>query len=336
MANIKKFKSKEELEERDEFVKGADKTVPATNQLDLFMPDLKRLNLHQLEERLIDLEFQYEDKQDVLNRQYIITKWRICMYIRDKFKSDKLFGQYLNEFRDKNPTHPLSVCSQQTFNKCIHAARFCEDHRINDLNVVKLYPESIYALSAPKHKDISEEVYKEVRKKNIPAVEVKRIIEQRMSVLTIEQQPETQEPEKIDYSDSEASELRRIEVSKGIAQTPEVLAQESEKKEHTEHFHKPVLGELLQAVKEKMFHHQTVETHDEEEAEYHEHDKLDDPHRKEILHLMSQMDASMISDDEIVGELMIFMQQYRRTGIKLVKLFTAATDKAKHSVYPGR
>jgi hypothetical protein len=337
-----KFKSRKELEELKDSVAPEDNVIAMSpkkpaQQLDIFMPDLKRLNLHQLEERLVDLDWQYADRQDVLNRQYMLIKWRICMLIRDKFKSDKLLGQYFNEFREKNPGHPLSVCSQQTFNKWVNAARFCEEHKITDLNTVKLYPESIYALSAPKHKDISEEVYKEVRKKNIPAVEVKRIIEQRMSVLTIEKKDDIQEPEKMDYDRSEASELRHIEVSKGIAQTPEVLAQESEKKAQKEHFHKPVLGELLHAVKETLFHHQaTEETHDDEIAEYHAPEKVDDPHRKEMLHLMSQMDASMISDDEIVEELMIFMQQYRRTGLKLIPLFQAAIDRARPNVYPRR
>jgi hypothetical protein len=338
-----KFKSRQELEELKESVSTEDNVIAISpkkqaQQLDLFMPDLKKLKLHELENRLVDLDWQYADRQDVLNRQYMIIKWRICMLIRDKFDSDKLFGQHMIEFREKNPTHPLSVCSQQTFNKWVNAARFCEEHRITDLNTVKLYPESIYALSAPRHKEIAEEVYKEVRKKNMSAADVKRLIEQRMSVFTIEKQQPAQEPEKIDYSGSESPELRHIEVSKGIAQTPEVLAQESEKKAQKEHFHKPVLGELLQAVKETLFHHQaTVETHDDEElAEYHEQEKLDDPHRKEMLHIMSQMDASMIDDNEIVNELMIFMQQYRRTGLKLIPLFQSAIDRARPNVYPRR
>jgi hypothetical protein len=317
------FKSREELEERKKFIQQADQLPP--EQQDLWLAsNLKKLSVKELESRMEDIEWQYHNRADALGRSYILYKWKLVMHIRGKFDSDRKFGEYLNDLRDRKPEHP--ICTTKRLVRDIQAAKFCEKHNIKDLNKVKIYPTAIYHLAEPRNSDVANEIYKEIKGKNLPVTEVERLI---TKAHALEHQSAQAALERMDYDKKEPSEPvepYKVDVIKGVAQVEEVAAQ-----------HKPVIPEFIQAVKEKLFHHEQKEiVHDEELDEFFVPEvKQDDPHRKELLALMVQMDASMLSDDEVIDEIMLFVSQYKRAKLKLIPIFQAAIERSKPT-YRGK
>jgi len=146
------------------------------------------------------------DRLEQVDTQSTLIKWRILWTLRQRFPSDKVFGQYLVDLKS-NATHSHIVSSQQTITKFIQAGRFCEKHRIASLESVGLLPSSIYALSRPIYEDVSDSVFKQVKKKNLSNVEVERLLEQAKAVSTIEQQP--QQLVEMEY-ERESTEHQRI------------------------------------------------------------------------------------------------------------------------------
>jgi len=149
--------------------------------------DLRKLSNEQLLDRL-----------DQIDKQAILIKWRIWWEIRSRFKSDKLFGQYINELRNDS-THGNLVGSQQSINQFANAGKFCERHRITDLNQVGMQISSIYELSRPSNEEISRLVYREVKNKGYSYTEVKRRIEVAKAI--------NQVPETINYNESKPESI---------------------------------------------------------------------------------------------------------------------------------
>ena len=166
--------------------------------------DLRKLSNEQLLDRL-----------DQVDKQATLIRWRIWWEIRSRFKSDKLFGQYINELRN-DPAHANLVGSQQDINRCLHAGRFCELHRINDLTKIGVQISVIYELSRPQNDDVSRQIYKDVKNKGYSYADVKRKIEQAKA---LSQPPAV---ETIDYSEPEPEQAEHesrgrylVEVEKG-------------------------------------------------------------------------------------------------------------------------
>lgn len=132
------------------------------------------------------------DRLEQIESQSMLIKWRILWTLRQRFSSDTLFGKYLASLKSES-TRYIIASGSKTITKSIHAGRFCEKHKITSLEDVGLLPSSIYALSRPIYEDISDNVFKKVKKKNLPNKEVEQLLEQAKAVFTIEQ------PKCIDY-----------------------------------------------------------------------------------------------------------------------------------------
>ena len=213
---VPRFKTPEELEARNQFLAGAE----AARQGDLWsVTDLKRLDMEGLLNRL-----------DMVDAQAHLIKWRLWHAMRTHFKSDKLFGQYLQDLREKPEyaDYKHLVTSQQDINRAALAGAFCEKHSINDLNHIGIRKSAIYALSRPANADVADKIFHAVKRKSLPVAEVERMLAEAKSI------PGTLSavPERIDYTkppvaDSERVMHRRatIEVVGKVAQIPEVLGQ---------------------------------------------------------------------------------------------------------------
>lgn len=125
------------------------------------------------------------DRAYQIDEQATLMTWKILWIIRQRFESDKLFGQYVEWYR-ANSTHGISVGSQQAVNTAWLAGRFCETYKINDLSIVGVSKSVIYELSRPMNEDISGEVFKTIksRKEHIKFYEVKRLLNQARSIDT--------------------------------------------------------------------------------------------------------------------------------------------------------
>ena len=168
---------KEKTLNRDSFVAEA-KEKEFSQQYPIWSLDnLKKLSNEQLLDRL-----------EQVDTQSTLIKWRILWTLRQRFLSDKLFGQYLADLKNSSTSY-IIASSPQTITKSIQAGRFCEKHKITSLGEVGLRPSSIYALSRPIYEDISDSVFKQVKKKNLSNVEVERLLEQAKAISTVEKQP---------------------------------------------------------------------------------------------------------------------------------------------------
>jgi hypothetical protein len=216
---VPRFKTPEELEARNQFLAGAE----AARQGDLWSTtDLKRMDMEGLLNRL-----------DMIDAQSHLLKWRVWHSIRAHFKSDKLFGQYLQELREKPEyaEYKHLVTSQQDINRAALAGAFCEKHSINDLNYVGIRKSAIYALSRPANADVADKIFHAVKRKSLPVAEVERLIAEAKSIpgaISVV-------PERIDYTapsaDTAEPVMRRrttIEIVGRVAQIPEVLSQKDE------------------------------------------------------------------------------------------------------------
>lgn len=160
---------------------------------------LKKLTVQQLENKLEEVE-----------EQSTLIKWRIWWAIRQKFDSDRLFGEHINELR-LNSTRPGWPSSPRDISRSIAAGRFCEKHRISDLNTVRIYKESIYLLMSLKDEGIAGKILSEIRRRHTEPTAVRKMIDDATTVVsTIEKRPEVTAP--IPGS----SDKRHLQVASGI------------------------------------------------------------------------------------------------------------------------
>lgn len=198
------IKTAEELAARKAFIQGAEsnEATIAPPTLEQSFSELKKMTLDDLLDRLLQVD-----------NQATLIKWRIWWAIRQHFKSDKLFGQYIEDLRRKpTPTLCLSNMNQKAINRAWQAGQFCEKHKINDLTKIGILPTAIYELSKPQNKDIAEKIFKEVRHKGYPVYEIERRIAQERAVATFEPEIEDQ-PEKAPETRGKAY----YEVTKNVA-----------------------------------------------------------------------------------------------------------------------
>jgi hypothetical protein len=205
------IKSVKDTMDRDSFIAEARKNYPQPESI-WSLDNLNKLNNDELIDRLQQVE-----------NQSMLIKWRILWMLRQRFPSDKVFGQYLADLKN-SATRYIIASSPQTITKSIQAGRFCERHKITSLEEVSLLPSSIYALSRPIYEDVSDSVFKQVKEKNLPNVEVERLLEQAKAVSTIEQQP--QQPVEIDY-ERDFTELNFIQDTNNIDLQQEITEADS-------------------------------------------------------------------------------------------------------------
>ena len=75
------------------------------------------------------------DRLDACEAQGTLIRWRILWELRQRYESDKLFGQFLSELR---LTRPNWAWSQTDISRSIAAGRFCEEYKLSDLNKAKI------------------------------------------------------------------------------------------------------------------------------------------------------------------------------------------------------
>jgi hypothetical protein len=117
-----------------------------------------------------------------------LKKWWILWELRQRFPSDTEFGQYIAELKSL-PTG-ITVGGQQEVNRSLHAGKFCERHKINDLSEIGMAPSVIIELARPCYDGISDELYLEFRKdveegKSVKYKDVKRRLRETGVVLNI-------------------------------------------------------------------------------------------------------------------------------------------------------
>jgi hypothetical protein len=147
---IAKFKTPQEIEERNAFIAGAE--AARKDSIDIWKSsDLKKLTLEALLDRL-----------ERVDNQASLLRWKIFSAIRAHFLSDKLYGQYLAELRE-NPNYAGLIGTQQDAHRSACAGRFCEKHGINNLNDAGILKSTVYARLIAQAKAITGEVVPEVQ-----------------------------------------------------------------------------------------------------------------------------------------------------------------------------
>lgn len=112
---------------------------------------------------LDELAIEYES----VERQAQLLQGKILLEARNRFLSDKEFGQWC-------ATHSICVGSQQQRNRLINLARFFDGRELDKIGI-----SAAYEISAPSNADIAEEIYETVRGKDMSVAEVKREIAKR-------------------------------------------------------------------------------------------------------------------------------------------------------------
>ena len=158
------IKTKEEIEARkagvqdineyQEFKDGAEKDLPLPNK------SIEKTQLSELSK--LD-EWQLADKFEQLDSDYHLLKWNIAYLIKGKFKSDKLYGQFLQELRDRYPSHPLCMITTATLRRYYKAAEICNILKIDNLKAVGLSPTIIYELGELKNKEKLNGIYNQIK-----------------------------------------------------------------------------------------------------------------------------------------------------------------------------
>lgn len=139
--------------------------------------NLARLSKDQLIAELDEINSQASMHIERIESQAALWRWRILWELRKRFKSDKLFGQYLNYLREKRG---LFIGTTSVVNRELHAGRFIELYKIDSLEDVGISKSTVYALSRPMHKEVAGEVLRYITKKNIPGVEVEKILREKI------------------------------------------------------------------------------------------------------------------------------------------------------------
>lgn len=290
MANIK---TREQIEARQAFIEGTKKDD--WKMVNWSPKSLKGLSLEQLEDNWQAIEHQLDSITD----QGRLMIWFILKNIRDKFKSDKLFGQHCQELLEKNPTHAVGVTTQQTRNKWINAARWCDKVNIYSLPEVKISQTAVFLLSSPSipYED-SKKIFKEIKGKNSPVSEIERLINQ-YKAITVEQTVE-----RIEYDQSESTPLRTVPVERNIALEAMPMYQET--------INEPPAQDLT-----------ALNRHSEDSQE---EDYLAKVIRARIHMLldMPKLDSNMLTQEQMIKEILLLTKHYYLSEIKLIPVLQEA------------
>jgi hypothetical protein len=295
------IKSFEEIKRR-EFIAGAEVDSQAF-KLEQSFADMNRMPLEELVDRL-----------EQIDNQATLIKWRIWWAIRQKFPSDKLFGQYIAELR--MTTHANCVGSQQEINRALNAGRFCEAHRITDLNSVGVLQSGIYELSRPVNDDIAPKIFRAVKNKGYPLAEIQRRIGEARAFLSVDRPTEIHEKPVIDETlPAEPREPYTVIVDKGIARIPE----------HAERFdadEMEMIQSIIEESKSVIIEHQAEDDDSDYVAPVVNHSP-----RLALLEALGNLDSSTVSDDQAIAEIKQVIGMYsNRPFIRVIGIYKALAD----------
>ena len=128
---------------------------------------LADLSLDELANRYIQVDTQSH-----------MMKGLILLEARDRFPSDKEFGQWIET--------TLSICEgMQVRNRLMHYAKFFKDRDTTGIGL-----SACYAIAAPVNEDVAETVYALVQGENLPFEEVKQIIRKTKGIPELRTKPE--------------------------------------------------------------------------------------------------------------------------------------------------
>jgi len=158
--------------ERQEFKDGAEKDPQPESSKELLIYSTvedKEFDIDVLSNSVLNKLNAWElaDKFEKVDGDYHLLKWRIVLLIKKKFKSDKLYGQFLQELRDKYPTHPLCTIKTSTLRRYYKAAEICNTLKIDNLKVVGLSPTVIYELGELKNEDKLNDIFQKIKNENV-------------------------------------------------------------------------------------------------------------------------------------------------------------------------
>ncbi len=178
-----------------------------------YLADMNRLNdlsNEDLLDRFVNIDNQAE-----------MMKWRICWVLRQRFESDKLFGQCIEDFMGSTKT--LCLGRQKEINRAWRAGKFCENYGIDSLIEFKLSKTVIYELSQAVNEDIAGKVLEIIKTKDVPITvqETKLLLAQNKAVATIypldgDLETEVIESEVVDKIDSSSPFTERDRAIKQI------------------------------------------------------------------------------------------------------------------------
>lgn len=332
---ITHFKTPAEIAARKAFIAGADAAL-AGNKWDT--ADLKRLSTEDLLDRL-----------EKIDNQATLMRWRIWWAIRQQFKSDKLFGQYIISLKE-NAHYAHLIGNQQDINRALNAGKFCEAHGITDLDAIGLLKSSIYALSRPANADVADSVFNAAKRKNLPNTEVERMVYEAKSI-TVEKEPAVERLEH-GFKDVHLGP-RTVQVLNNIAQIPEVLdvvtlgeeiEEVIERKGHTpatvierrvsQEGWDPSMGERRVGLKDRRFS-DWVDAVKPEYRTFTKHPQIDlkNVDYDDLLLELSSRDASGITEDQKISEMVLLDERFKMSAIKLIGLHTNAIRQHQEMVY---
>lgn len=144
---LKNNKQKELVTEQEFLAKAED------YQFDI-NPDLSVLSIEELAVQYVEID-----------RQSHLLRGKILLEARNRFQSDKEFGQWIS-------AHSLCVGSQQSRNRLMHLARFFDDNR----DMAGITITAAYEISSPVNQSKAVEVYEQVYGKNLPVKKVKELL----------------------------------------------------------------------------------------------------------------------------------------------------------------
>jgi len=159
-------------------------------------------------------ELKHLSNEELLNRYIEIdngaarAKWHICWLIRQRFDSDKLFGQFIEAFA--NSTASLCSSSRASIYRAWRAGKFCESNNINDIAEFKLSKTVIYELSAAANEDVATQVFEAIKERDtiISVQEAKRLLMQARAIeVSVERQVEETEPNPDELDEIEVEHL---------------------------------------------------------------------------------------------------------------------------------
>lgn len=127
-----------------------------------FVKNVERDNLSSL--TLNELATRFES----IEQQAQLLQGRILLEARNRFESDTLFGQWIQESGGA-----LCACGKQHRTRLINLAKFFENRELDKISIT-----AAYEISAPINADIAEKIYEIARGKNLSVAEIKKQIAQ--------------------------------------------------------------------------------------------------------------------------------------------------------------
>lgn len=113
---------------------------------------------------------QLAEQYSSINTQFQMMKGLILLAAREKLKSDKEFGKWVDS------THALCVDSQQVRNRYMNLARFFKSRPMTGISLT-----AAYEISKPDNTDIAETIYEKALNKNLKVSDVKKLIKEMKS-----------------------------------------------------------------------------------------------------------------------------------------------------------